>query len=165
MSYIRWIPSPSPGGSLWRFFPIGVIAAMGVVVAVNGGMVYVALHGFPGQAGEEDFALSNHYDAVLERVQREAALGWTLSAQADDTGRPVVTLVDRNRAPLRGASVTGFAERPLGAPQTQQLMFRETAAGRYVGSMALPKPGQWDLTLSASADGHAVAATRRVIVR
>ena len=45
---------------------------------VNAGMVYAALHSFPGEAGDEGFALSNHYDAVLEREQREAALGWTV---------------------------------------------------------------------------------------
>ena len=45
---------------------------------VNAGLVYAALHSFPGKAGDEGFALSNHYDAVLEREQREAALGWTV---------------------------------------------------------------------------------------
>ena len=165
MSYIRWIPPPSPSRSLWRFFPIGVIAAIGVVVAVNGGMVYLALYGFPGQAGSEDFALSNHYDAVLERAQREAALGWTLAAQADETGRPVVMLFGSDRTPLRGASVAGYAARPVGSPQSRRLVFSEKSAGRYVADVVLPQAGQWDLTLSASAEGHDLAATRRVVVR
>ena len=57
------------------------------------------------------------------------------------------------------------AERPLGAPDTQALAFHETDGGRYVADAALLAPGQWDLTLSASAAGHDIAATRRVIVR
>lgn len=165
MSYIRWIPPPSAGRSLWRFFPIGLVVAMTVVVAVNGGMIYAALHSFPGKAGDEGFELSNHYDAVLDRAQREVALGWTIAAWTDDAGRPVVTLTDRSNAPLQGASVAGLAARPLGADESQRLMFSEIAAGRYVASAALPAQGQWDLTLSASADGHDMAATRRVIVR
>jgi nitrogen fixation protein FixH len=150
--------------SMWRFFPLAVAAGLGVVIAVNAGMVYTALHSFPGQAGAEDFALSNHYDAVLDREQAEAALGWTLVARTDDAGRPEVALTDRDGASLRGASVAATAERPLGAPEQRALAFHEVAAGRYVADAVLPMPGQWELTLSASQLGHDMAATRRVIV-
>jgi len=82
----------------------------------------------------------------------------------DDAGRAVVTVADRDGSPLRGATVTGSGERPLGATETHRLRFRETAAGRYVADVPLPMPGQWDLTLSASTGTHDMAATRRIIV-
>jgi nitrogen fixation protein FixH len=150
--------------SFWRFFPLAVIAGLGLVVVVNAGLVYAALHGFPGQAGDEGFALSNHYDAVLEREQREAALGWTVVARTDAAGRPEVRLADRDGSPLRGASVAASAERPLGAPETRLLEFHEFDAGSYIADAPLPMAGQWELTLSASVGGHDIAATRRVIV-
>jgi len=150
--------------SMWRFFPQAIVAGIGVVVAVNLGMVYAALHSFPGKAGNEDFALSNRYDAVLEHEQREAALGWTVAAQFDATGRPEVRLTMRDGSPLRGAAVQGSAERPLGAPEPHALSFRETAAGHYEANTVLPALGQWELTLSASLGGHDIATTRRVIV-
>jgi nitrogen fixation protein FixH len=134
------------------------------VVVVNAGMVYAALHSFPGKAGDEDFALSNRYDAVLEREQQEIALGWTVVAEADASGLAEVRLTGRDGSPLRGASVAASAERPLGARQTRVLAFHETDAGRYVADAALPEPGQWELTLSASFGGRDIAATRRVIV-
>jgi nitrogen fixation protein FixH len=170
MSHIDWIPPPSnntprQGRSLWRLFPLAVVVAMGVVVAVNGGLVYAALHSFPGKTGDEGFALSNHYDAVLAEAQREAALGWTVQARADEAGRPVVTLTERDGSPLRGATVTASAERPLGAPETHRLAFHESAAGRYEGDVALTPSGQWDIAVSASTGVHKVTATRRVIVR
>ena len=55
---------------------------MGVVVAVNVGMIYAALASFPGNAGEEGFGLSK-YNAVLDHVEREAELGWTMLARAE----------------------------------------------------------------------------------
>jgi nitrogen fixation protein FixH len=166
MSYLGWIPPQSAPRSGWRFFPLAVIAAMAVVVAVNAGMVYAALHSFPGAAGgDEGFELSNHYDAVLAHARHEAALGWAMSAEADDEGRAVVTLLGRDGAPLHNASVNASAARPLGAPQTRTLGFHEAAGGRYVADTTLPVPGQWELTLSASVDGETMAATRRVIVR
>ena len=103
--------------SHWKLFPLAIIAGLGVVVLVNVGMVYAALHSFPGKAGDEDFALSNRYDAVLEREQREASLGWTVVARTDVGGVPEITLADRDGSPLRGAVVAATAERPLGAPE------------------------------------------------
>jgi nitrogen fixation protein FixH len=151
--------------SLWRFFPLAVVAGLGLVVLINAGLVYAALHSFPGKAGDEDFALSNRYDAVLEREQHEALLGWNLLAQTDAAGTPEIRLIDRGGSPLRGASVAASAERPLGAPERRTLVFREIATGRYVADAPLPITGQWELTVSASLGGHDIAATRRVIVR
>ncbi len=171
MSHIGWIsPRPRtlpPGArSLWRFFPLGLIAAMSVVFAVNGGMIWSALHTFPGAAGgDEGFALSNNYNAVLEQAQRDTALGWTVQAGIDGARRPVVTLAGGDGSPLRSVAVAASAERPLGAPHPQRLAFHETDAGQYVADSALTLPGQWDLTVSASAGGHDMAVTRRVIVR
>jgi nitrogen fixation protein FixH len=147
----------------WRFFPLAVTAGIGVVVAVNAGMVYAALQSAPGKVGE-GFALSNRYGAVLAEAEREGALGWTVKARAEGDGRPAVTLTDRDAAPLRGASVAAIARRPLGPPEMRTLVFRESDAGRYVADAALPVPGQWDLTLSASVARDTVAVTRRVIV-
>jgi nitrogen fixation protein FixH len=45
---------------------------MGVVVAVNAGMIFAALASFPGKAGSDSFDLSNQYDAVLDHAQRAA---------------------------------------------------------------------------------------------
>lgn len=166
MSYIDWRSAPQQRRSAWRFFPVALIASMALVVAVNAGMVYAALHSFPGATeGDEGFMLSNHYDAVLNHAQREVALGWNVAAQTDEKGRAVVVLTDRQGLPLQGATVAASAERPLGAPETQALAFHEIGVGRYVADAALPLRGQWDLTLTASAEANTVAVTRRVFVR
>ena len=150
--------------SLWRYFPLAIVGGLGLVVVVNAGMVYAALHSFPGKAGDEDFALSNRYDAVLEREQQEIALGWTVVARTDVGGVPEITLADRDGSPLRGAVVAATAERPLGAPERRALVFHEAEHGRYVADASLPEAGQWELTVSASFGGRDIAATRRVIV-
>ena len=165
MSYIRWIPaSPGPGRSAWRLFPWLVAAAMTVVVVVNAGMIYAALASFPGKAGNEGFELSNQYDAVLDHAQQATELGWRITAVEGKSRTAEVVLTDRSGAPLAGATVTAAAERPLGERDVQRLAFREATAGHYIADKTLPLPGQWELTLSATADGHAMAATRRVFV-
>ena len=161
MSYLGWRPQRPPP-SAWLLFPWAVAAAILLVVAVNAGMVFAALHTFPGQAGDEGFALSNHYDAVLDREARQASLGWSLSAAADD-GRAVVTLLAASGAPITGATIAAAAERPLGASDMRRLNFHEIA-GRYVADAPLPLSGQWELTITATQAGHDFAATRRVFV-
>lgn len=40
--------TPGPRSN-WRLFPIGILAALGIVIVVNLGMVYVAISTFPGE--------------------------------------------------------------------------------------------------------------------
>jgi nitrogen fixation protein FixH len=149
----------------WRFFPWFVTAGMAVVVAVNFGMAYTALHTFPGNAGGDGFDLSNHYDAILARMRREAALGWTVRAELDEAGHPVVLLTDRSGDVLAGAGVGATARRPLGDPHTIGVRFSEISPGHYLGREALNEKGQWELELSATAGGQELSTTRRLVVR
>ena len=151
--------------SLWRFFPLALIAAMSVVFAVNGVMVYFALDTFPGQAGSDGFDLSNHYDQVIDAMHRTATLGWKFRADSDAAGHPVVMLTDGTGAPLAGAEVAATAERPLGAPDTTRVRFHDAGEGRYAADTALTMPGQWELQVSAHAQGHDVATTKRIVIR
>ena len=150
--------------SPWRWFPLALMAGLGAVVLINAGMVFAALKSFPGKAGSQDFALSNRYDAVLQRSEHDAALGWAVHASIDKARVPVVVLTQRDGTPLQGALLEGAAGRPLGPAETQHLTFHELAAGRYVADAVLPEQGQWELTLSASAGGNQIAATRRIVV-
>ncbi len=152
--------------SLWRFFPWTIAAGMAVVIAVNIGMVTAALHTFPGKAnGGEGFDLSNRYNAVIDRVRAENALGWSAVAQVDQGQRPVLTLRDGTNKPLNGARITATAERPVGDPRTTEVMFRETTPGLYTADRTLLGHGQWDLMFTASANGHDLTATRRIVVK
>ena len=163
---LRAMHGGAPGQrSNWRLFPWAIAAAMGLVIAVNGGMIYAALHSFPGSAGSYGFALSNHYNQVIDRAQQQAGLGWSVRAVIDGDRRPVLQLRDRAGAPLTGATVHAVAERPLGPSHGAAMTFRETPPGRYVADASLDEPGQWDVQVTASALHHEVAATRRIMVR
>ena len=152
--------------SFYRFYPWIVAAGMSVVVAVNIGMVTAALHTFPGQApGGEGFDLSNRYNAVMERVRQQSALGLAIAAEADPSAHPVLSLRDAANAPVANAHIVATADRPVGAPQTTDVRFRETSPGRYVGDVSLPARGQWELLFTASAGGHDMTATRRIVVK
>jgi nitrogen fixation protein FixH len=156
-----------PGSrSAWRFFPLGLILSMFVVIVVNGGLIWSAIATFPGQSGEDGFSLSNSYDTVLNIADAEAKLGWTLDASTEGN-RPVLVLVLRGADghSFPGVRVSGYAERPVGPDERMALRFRPDATGRFVADEALPGKGQWDLVLLAEAGAQHLHATRRVLVR
>lgn len=148
----------------WQWFPVGLIAAMGVVFAVNVAMVYDAYQSFPGVAGADGFDLSNQYKRVLATAQHQADLGWQVQAEVPAGQPPALRLTNHDATPLNATVITAQAERPVGPAATTVLAFRQVADGRYQADTALA-PGQWDLMLTILADGQQYAATRRVIVK
>lgn len=158
---VAWNPMKPRSG--WRFFPLAVIGAMGVVVAVNVGMAWSALQTFPGTAVNDAFDHSNDYDKVLNAAASQAALGWSLDLALE--GRvPVVRLGDRNGQVIEGARVVAIAQRPLGAEDASELAFHSDAPGRYAAASGLTERGQWDLLFTVSVGERHFHATRRVVV-
>jgi nitrogen fixation protein FixH len=151
--------------NLWPYFPWFITAGMAVVIGVNFFMAYSALHTFPGKAGGDGFDLSNRYNLVIDHMKQEAALGWAVTAEVDPAGHPVVVLRDRSGGVLAGAAIEATAHRPLGDPRITAVRFAETSPGRYFGAAALDERGQWELQLSATAGGHEISTTRRIVVR
>jgi nitrogen fixation protein FixH len=151
--------------NLWPFFPWFIAAAMGVVIAINCYMAYSALHTFPGNAGSDGFDLSNHYNAIIERMKQQSGLGWAVQADVDQAGHPVVVLTDRSDAALAGAEIEATAQRPLGDRRTRQVHFTEVSPGHYHGDVTLDEQGQWELEIWANVDGKEFSSTRRVMAR
>ena len=148
----------------WRWFPMGLIAAMGIAFAVNGVMVYDAYRSFPGIAGADGFDLSNAYKRVLAAAQQQADLGWQIQTDLPDGQHPVLRLASRGGAALHVTSITAQAERPVGPVDATPLTFRSSTNGRYETDASLSS-GQWDIMLTILADGHPYSTTRRIVVK
>ena len=150
--------------TVWRWFPHGLIATMGVVFLVNGYMVYDAYNTFPGVAGQDGFDLSNEYKRVLATAQQQAALGWQVETGVTDERFAALRLMDRTGAPLIATEISAQAERPVGPVDSTALTFRSTGDGHYQTDTSLYS-GQWDIMLIVHADGREYRATRRVVVK
>lgn len=150
--------------TVWRWFPHGLIGAMGLVFLVNAYMVYDAYTTFPGVAGADGFDLSNEYKRVLAAAQQQAGLGWQIDVDMTHDRFPVLRFTDRTGAPLTATEISAQVERPVGPPETMPLAFRPIGDGRYQGDTSLFS-GQWDIMLTVRADGQSYSATRRVLVK
>ncbi len=166
MSHIGRIPRrlPARQSSAWRYFPWWLAAAMAAVFAVNAGMVWSAVATFPGAAISDSFDESNEYNQVLDAVDRQNALGWSIAAESDGR-KPLLNVTDRQGRGLDDALIDATAVRPLGPPERTHVGFRRAASGRYVSDTELTQLGQWDLMLRVAHAGHQIRVTRRIVLR
>jgi nitrogen fixation protein FixH len=145
-----------------HWIPSLLVAGVAVVIAVNGGMIYLAGRSFPG-AVDNAFQRGAAYNYVLAEARREAELGWRVDARSE-RGGIWLTIRDRQGEPLEALAVTASVERPLGPPERQPLAFSAVAPGLYHAAATLAT-GQWQLTIEAGFGEDRIRTGERLIVR
>lgn len=143
---------------------------LGLVVAVNGALVYFSVSSWTGLAVTKPYERGIRYNAVLAEQRRQDALGWYFEAAFRPSGEPGRGIVEVSVAgldglPLDGLSLEGRLVRPVEVLDDQPVEFRAAGAGRYVAAVTAPKAGQWDLKLTARRDGDHYAFSHRLVIR
>lgn len=140
----------SPGSAgLWRWFPWILVAAFAVIFAVNGSLVYFALHTMPGVVSEHSFELGNGYNDVLAEGAAQDALGWHGSITLA-RGNLEVAIRDRAGQPLTALTVTARIIRPVEDLPVILLALSADRPGLYHAPLALPRRGQWEVQVTAT---------------
>jgi nitrogen fixation protein FixH len=146
------------------------VGGMAVVVVVNAIMVTLALSTFSGLSHTGSFARGLAYNELLDRVERQEALGWqptiAVAPPSAEGARPVsLDIVDSQGRPVAGAIVRVTLVRPVGRLPPLEPVLAEVAAGRYAGKVELPASGQWDARISVARGGDRAEFVRRMFVR
>mgnify|MGYP003657033918 CR=1 FL=1 len=147
----------------------GMIAFFGVIFAVNGVFLYLALDTFPGLTSNRAYVEGLNYNQTLEDGRRQAALGWKLdvSLPADAGGEKelLVRLRDDAGQDIPYLAVRARLERPATASGARDLDLIPSATGHRVG-LAGVAPGRWQLQILATREGQPVyRMTEEVFVR
>jgi nitrogen fixation protein FixH len=138
----------------------GVVAFFVVIIGVNAVFLTMAYRTHPGQVAPRPYEAGLLYNAELERLRVQEALGWRAALEA----RPeavMVLLRDRDGQPLRGLKVTATLLRPATEEGRSELNLTETAPGQYVGTQA-GLSGVFDARVDATGGGHSFVAERRL---
>lgn len=138
---IRW-----PRAYLWL---IGGFVAL--IFTANAIMVTVALSSWRGLQAEEPYIQGLNYNDELARRAQQAALGWQLGVDVEQTGplslAIAVTPVDGGGRLLTDAEIDGMLVRPT--QEGLDVPIRLVAVGpRYAGAAEVSMPGIWDLRLT-----------------
>ena len=124
----------------------GVVAFFTVVIGVDTSFLVLAYRTHPGQVEAKPYETGLIYNAELERIRAQEALGWRAGAEARTNGLEVV-MQDRQGRPLTGLRVSALLQRPATEQGKADVMLSETAPGRYEARRALS--GAWDVRVEA----------------
>ena len=138
----------------------GVVAFFAVVIGVDGAFLTLAYRTHPGQVAPRPYEAGLIYNAELERLRVQEAIGWRAALEARPEG-VIVLLRDRDGQPLRGLRVTATLLRPATEQGRSVLTLTETAPGQYIGPRA-GLSGVWDARVDATGGGHSFVAERRL---
>ncbi|TQV68100.1 FixH family protein [Denitrobaculum tricleocarpae] len=148
----------------------GAFAAFfGVVFAVNGFMVFMALDSWSGLSTEDAYQRGLRYNTTLEAMEHRDALGWQenviytpgspdaaatadADSQSESYGRITLEMRDRDGALLEGLIVAGQIWRPTNEGFDRPIELEAVGAGRYETDVAFPLKGNWLIRLSAQRD-------------
>jgi nitrogen fixation protein FixH len=150
------------------------VGAMLLVVCVNAGLVYFAVREPVGIVAASPYEKGLHFNSELAQRSRQDALGWQVSAGyfpnaagktsaniSGSNGQIVVELRDRAGKPLRGLAGQIRLVRPVEVLAPVDAILVEGNEGRYTATVALPRHGQWDVTIDI---GDQFSAVHRIVV-
>ena len=135
-------------GSRGSWIPWLFVGLFGVVVAVNGTMIWIAGSTWTGVTTDDAFEKGLDYNRNLEAQNTQAALGWrvTIEAELDEgfEGRLTLTLQDSEGASLDDAEVAVTFERPTHEGLDFTVLPEPVGGGRYEAGLAVPLAGAWN---------------------
>jgi nitrogen fixation protein FixH len=138
-----------------------VAGFFGTIIAVNVLMAYAAVSTFPGLNAHNSYVASQNYNILLADAAVQAERG--LKGQVEQrAGRLVLTLRDRNGAPLGGLSVEALAGRPASAATDRMLPLQARGDG-YEAAEPLAQ-GRWLVEIEARRRGELVWRETRPLV-
>ena len=153
----NWIP--------WAF-----AGALGVVVAVNGALVYFATTTFSGIAVDRPYQRGLEYNRVIDEAAHQAAIGWSIEVEwrvidrAAMTGTLEAHVTHRGGKPVDGLKLAATVIRPVEQVVPAITELDQVGPGRYAATLTLPKHGLWDAHVVASSGNMRVETDARIVV-
>jgi len=134
-----------------------LLSFFGVMMAVNAAFVFFAIESFSGLQTDRAYLKGLDYNATLEQVAAQRALGWQLAlTRSGPAANSQIALQysDKQGKPLDGLSVTLELRRPTTEIYDRTIAMVPVGPGLYRADVSFPEKGDWILRSTASqADG------------
>jgi nitrogen fixation protein FixH len=132
---------------------IALLAAFGVITAVNLTMVTLALSSFTGETQAKSYAMGLDFNRTLASVAAQRARGWQvrggLESEAPGIARLTASYRDADGRPLDYLGVTARFTRPTSEGHDFDVALKPRGEGLYAADVTLPLSGKWHVRLSA----------------
>jgi nitrogen fixation protein FixH len=165
MTTLAAAPRPVTGRTVLMW----LLAAFGVIGAVNVALIVFALETFTGETVPKSYATGLDFNRTLASVAAQRERGWHVhgAVRPDGHGAIGVRLSYRDSAdaPLSALEVTALISRPISAGHDFEVPLAHHGEGVYAGGVSVPLPGQWHVRVRArQGEVDAYVLDYRVIV-
>lgn len=152
------------------WYPWIFVAAMGVVVLVNGILVAFALGSWTGLETQGHYEKGLAYNRDLAAARAQAERGWRFAFALDDVetagdirrGTLSVTFAARDGSPLNDLDVMAVIRRPTTEGHDREVPLAAAGKGVYRAGVAFPLAGQWEVRIHAYRGDAVFQESRRV---
>lgn len=149
MTTARMATATTPARAPRSLIPWLFVAAMALVLVVNGVMVTIAIDSFTGLAVSAPYKQGLAYNRVLAAQAQQDALGWRLELARSPQGDLVLLARDAAGDALEDLRLTAQLVRPVEPLPAVAVVFTAEGGGRYRAAIDVPRSGQWDVQLDA----------------
>jgi len=139
-----------------RAMLLAMLAFFGVIIAVNGTMLTLAVNSFGGLVVGNSYVASQNFDRDVAAARAQPIHGWDIAVVAGPAS-VAVEMRDGAGAALTGLSPTLSIRRTTHERGAMEGALVEGSAGRYTAPLALG-PGLWRATIR-TADGQTRSLT------
>ena len=154
--------------SSYRWIPWVFVAAMGVVIVVNGALVYFALGSRSAVVGNSPYEEGRQYAQILARQNAQGGQNWQVAAGYFGDlhqGRIEIELRDAAGKPIDNAQVVVRVTRLVGYLPGEAVTLQSQGSGRYANRYIMAAAGQWDLLIEVAGAGAGFSSQKRIVVK
>jgi nitrogen fixation protein FixH len=145
-----------------------LLTFFGVVVGVNGVMIYEALSTMRGVDTESAYQAGRMFEQDVAMLKAQDARHWQVDAKMTpmpDGTRLELVARDEGGRVLTGMAASANFERPTDRGLDRKIALTEDSPGQFYGITKLV-PGQWDLVIEISRHGQQLFRSKnRVVLR
>ena len=144
---------------------IGMILFFGVIFAVNGTFLFLAIDSWPGLSSKQPYRQGLDHNKTLAGADAQKTLGWR-SVVSGDTSQLTIVMSDKAGQPLSELIMKVIISRPLGSEEQFTLALAEKQNGTYHTPLSLPLTGRWIIDIRASQqNGTAYRMNHELIIK
>ena len=151
-----------------RVVLFSMLAFFGVIFAVNGTFMYLAIDSWPGLVSKTPYEDGVNYNQTLTNASQQKALGWqsvvTSKKMNDGRDHVVIKMLDADNQAIAGLKMTVIFKRPVQNIDDINSEFNEVFAGQYETDILLPVDGRWTVVVEASNDTTSYRLDHEIMV-
>jgi nitrogen fixation protein FixH len=150
-----------------RFVLFCLIGFFGVIFAVNGVMMTLAIRTMPGLDVKNGYVASQAMNREIGAMRLQAGRGWRadISVKLDNRlAAAAVSVVDRDGKPVTGLEITARLAHPALTRADHRSGLIEHRPGLYLAEFPDVQAGAWTFVVEADRSGERVFASRNRVV-